>query len=46
MAFIAGGFWELWSVAIPLAPVVMILLGIGLLLWYFTRKLNGRKQMF
>ena len=46
MAFIAAGFWELWDVAIPLAPIVLILLGIGLLLWYFTRKLNGRKQMF
>ena len=45
-AFIAAGFWELWNVAIPLAPVVLIMVGIGLLLWYFTRKLNGRKRMF
>jgi hypothetical protein len=46
MAFVAGGFWELWSIEMPLAPVVLIMLGIGLLLWYFTHKLTGRKRMF
>ncbi len=46
LAFVVGGFWELWSVAIPLAPVVLIGLGIGLLAWHFTRNLEGRKRMF
>ena len=46
MAFVAGGFWELWRIEMPLAPVVLIMLGIGLLLWYFTHKLTGRKRMF
>lgn len=40
LAFVVGGFWELWSVAIPLAPVVLIGLGIGMLVWDFTRKEN------
>ena len=46
MAFVAVGFWELWSVETPFAPVILIALGFGLLLWYFTHKLNGRKRMF
>ena len=46
MAFVAAGFWELWSVETPFAPVILIALGFGLLLWYFTHKLNGRKRMF
>jgi hypothetical protein len=45
-AFVVAGFWELWSIAVPLAPVVMIGVGIGLLVWYFTRLLRGRKRMF
>ncbi len=46
MALVAGGFWELWEVAIPLAPVILILAGIGLLVWYCTKTLNHRKRMF
>jgi hypothetical protein len=33
MALVVGGFWELWDVAIPLAPLVLIAVGIGLLIW-------------
>jgi len=46
IAFIVGGFWELWEVAIPLAPVALIAVGIGLLIWYCTKTLNHRKRMF
>ena len=46
MAFVIGGFWELWEVAIPLAPIILIALGIGLLFWYCTKTLNRRKRMF
>ena len=46
IAFIVGGFWELWEVAIPLAPIVLIGIGIGLLVWYCTRTLTHRKRMF
>ena len=38
LAFVVGGFWELWSVAIPLAPVALIGLGIGMLVCDFTRQ--------
>lgn len=38
LAFLVGGFWELWSVAIPLAPVVLIAVGIALLFWRVMRK--------
>jgi hypothetical protein len=37
LAFLAGGFWELWSVSIPLVPVVLIAVGVALLIWRFTR---------
>jgi hypothetical protein len=46
MALVIGGFWELWDVAIPLAPLILIALGIGLLIWYCTKTLNRRKRMF
>ena len=46
MALVIGGFWELWDVAIPLAPVILIGLGIGLLVWYCTKTLSRRKRMF
>ena len=46
IAFLIGGFWELWSVAIPLAPVVLIAIGVGLLVWYFVRLLKRRQPMF
>lgn len=37
LAFLVGGFWELWSVAIPLAPVVLIAVGLALLIWRLAR---------
>lgn len=37
IAFVIGAFWELWSVAIPLVPVVLIAVGVALLLWRVTR---------
>lgn len=37
LAFVVGGFWEAWNVAIPLAPIVLIALDIGLLLWRVFR---------
>ena len=46
IAFVIGGFWELWEVAIPLAPIILIAVGIGLLVWYCTKTLNRRKRMF
>jgi hypothetical protein len=46
IAFIVGGFWELWEVAIPLAPVALIGIGIALLIWYCTKTLTHRKRMF
>ena len=33
--FFAAGYWELWNVGIPLAPVVLIVAGVGLLVWQF-----------
>ena len=36
-AFLIGGFWEVWSVGVPLMPIVLILAGIGLLIWRFGR---------
>ena len=29
--FFAAGYWELWNVGIPLAPVILIVAGVGLL---------------
>lgn len=46
LAFVVAGFWELWSIAIPLAPVALIAVGIGLLVWYFASLLRGRKRLF
>jgi hypothetical protein len=46
VALLVAGFWELWSIAIPLAPVVLIAVGIGLLVSYFARLLAGRKRLF
>lgn len=46
MALVVGGFWELWDVAIPLAPLVLIAVGIGLLVWYCMKTLTHRKRMF
>ena len=40
--FFAAGYWELWNVGIPLAPVVLIVAGVGLLVWQFLRP--GRRS--
>ncbi len=40
--FFAAGYWELWNVGIPLAPVVLIVAGVGLLVWQFLRP--GRRH--
>lgn len=40
LAFFVGGFWEIWSVAIPLVPVVLIAVGIALLIWRLGRTRN------
>lgn len=37
-AFMVGALWEIWSVDIPLAPIVLIALGIGILLSRYFRK--------
>jgi Flp pilus assembly protein TadB len=46
VAFVIGGFWELWEVAIPLAPFILIAVGLGLIVWYCTKTLNRRKRIF
>jgi len=46
IAFVVGGFWELWDVASPLAPLVLIGIGLGLIVWYCTKTLSHRKRMF
>ena len=46
MALVIGGFWELWEVAIPLAPLILIAAGIVLLVWYCTKTLTHRKRIF
>lgn len=35
--FVISGFWELWNVDIPLAPIVLIAVGIALLYWRVVR---------
>lgn len=37
-ALILGGFWELWHVEIPLAPLVLIITGIALMVWRVFEK--------
>jgi hypothetical protein len=39
--FFAAGYWELWDVGIPIAPVLMIVAGVGLLAWQVFRR--GRR---
>ena len=40
--FFAAGYWELWNVGIPLAPVVLIFAGVGLLAWQLLGR--GRRS--
>jgi len=37
VGFFAGGFWELWNIATPLIPIILIAVGIGLLGWRVMR---------
>jgi len=34
---VIGGFWELWNINIPLAPIILIAVGIALLYWRVMR---------
>lgn len=36
----AAGYWDLWNVGIPLAPIVLIAAGIGVLAWQFRDRLR------
>jgi len=40
LGFVIAGFWELWSVNIPLAPVILIAVGLALLYWRVVRPEN------
>ena len=40
--FFAAGYWELWNVGVPLAPIVLIGAGIGLLAWQFLGRRHKR----
>jgi ABC-type proline/glycine betaine transport system permease subunit len=46
VALLVAAIWELWSIAIPLAPLVLIAVGIGLLVSYFASVLRGKKRLF
>jgi len=37
LGFMVAGFWELWSINIPLAPIILIAVGIALLYWRVVR---------
>lgn len=37
LGFCVAGFWELWNVAVPLAPIVLIAVGVALLIWRVMR---------
>ena len=36
--FFAAGYWELWNIGVPLAPIVLIAAGISLLAWQFLAR--------
>jgi hypothetical protein len=42
IGFAIAGFWEFWEVQLPLAPFVLIAIGLALLLWT-TRSRSMRK---
>jgi hypothetical protein len=37
IGFVIGGFWELWNVDIPLAPIILIAVGVAMLYWRVLR---------
>ena len=37
LGFVVAGFWELWNISVPLAPIILIVLGIALLYWRVVR---------
>jgi hypothetical protein len=41
IGFAVAGFWELWAGQLPLAPFVLIIIGLALLLWT-TRSRSAR----
>ena len=40
--FMVAGFWELWNINTPLAPIILIAVGIALLYWRVVRTANKR----
>ena len=36
--FFVAGYWELWNLNIPLAPVILIAAGVGILVWQWMRR--------
>lgn len=40
LGFVIAGFWELWNINIPLAPIILIAVGIALLYWRVVRTGN------
>lgn len=37
LGFFIAGFWELWNINVPLAPIILIAVGIALLYWRVVR---------
>ena len=37
LGFMVAGFWELWDIHVPLAPIILIAVGIALLYWRVVR---------
>jgi len=37
LGFVVAGFWELWDIGLPLAPIVLIIAGLALLYWRIAR---------
>jgi hypothetical protein len=37
LGFVVAGFWELWNINVPLAPIILIAVGIALLYWRVVR---------
>jgi sterol desaturase/sphingolipid hydroxylase (fatty acid hydroxylase superfamily) len=37
LGFFVAGFWELWNIDVPLAPIILIAVGVALLYWRVVR---------
>ncbi len=37
LGFVVAGFWELWDISLPLAPIALIVAGFALLYWRVIR---------